>query len=458
MPLREQTDDPWDDAACRFYGVGTTYALLAGDDSQFEDDMLSDANAAYENSARFNHGQPRTMLFEFAALATSDSGTLWRHGTGGNTEALQMAATSGGNPATLSVIVNNATQFTWDLPNTLGSCYVAWVTEPNPDPDAGASDAALSWLYLYSATSGDAHRVQFAHPTKNSEATTAYVGSSSSGGVNAMTEQIRTFGFWSRLLSMTELAETHWDTTSPPTTIAGTERQGLPVAPATIDAQNEMHGPAAQAAASALGHARWRCMGALLNERFRHVETIDYDTGNSNAHAGNAIGSGDYVWSLGWFRVYPVSPTANAVFVRVHARIWCTVGGRDGAWGLRVYVMNRRPVIGQVLLPPGAEPPGPLESRSATVELLDDNSSGTDPGRWRIEATVPIVRGDSGIARDKVYVALAWAIDPGDDYPASGGEVNEQDLRLEVKAAHVVQLFDATVGQPFGGGPSGEAG
>ncbi len=452
MPLREQTDDPWDDASCRFYGAGGSYAALAVDASQFEDDLLSDANAAYENSARFNHGQPRTMLFEFTALATSDSGTLWRHGTGANTEALQMAA---GTPATLTVIVNNAVRLTWDLPATLGTCYIGWATETNPDPDAGASDASLSWLYFYSATSGETHKVRFTHPSKNSEATTAYVGSSSSGGVNAMTEQIRMFGFWSRLWSLTEIAETQWDVTSVPTTVAATELQGLPVAPATIDAQNEVHGPSAQAAAAALHHTRWRCMGALLNERFKHVETIDYDTQNSQARAGNAIGTGDYLWSLGWFRVYPVSPTANAVFVRVHARMWSTDGGiAAGYWGVRVYVMNRRPVIGQILLPPGAEPPGPLEHRSVTAEIIDDNSSPSDPGLWRIEATVPIVRGEAGIARDKVYIAIGWAIDPQD----ANDPTEEQTLRLEVKAAHVVQLFDATVGQPPGGGPGAEAG
>lgn len=454
MPTREQTADPYDDASCRFYGAGSSYALLANDLSQLEDDTPSDASAIYENSARFNHGSPRTMLWMLAALASTTTGTLWRHGSGGNLEWLTFSP-SGGTQRLL-VYVNGAVVLTWTLPSTLGEVWIAWVSEPNPST-TGASDAIQSWLMLHSVTSGQSARVRFTHAAKNSEATTAYVGASSSGGVNACTEQIRTFGFWSRLWTLTELANTHWDTSTPPaSTVAATERQELPIASGTIDVVDEPHGPAAQLAGAALSHSRWRTMGALYNERMRYVPTITTsteDTGDDVSKIRPALGSAIYRMHLGWFRAYPVSPTANALFVRVHARVWSIVPGlRTGYWGLRLYAFSRRPVIGQSFIDEG-ELPEPLQWRYAEEEVADDNHLSTDQGDWRIDAVIPIVRGASGISRDRVYLALAYAVDP-----AETNTVPDADLRLEVRAIQAVQLFDGTVGQPPLGGPSGEAG
>ena len=452
MPVREQTSDPYDDAACRFYGLGSTYAALAADLSQREDDTLSDASAIYENSARFNHGSPRTMLFYLAPLAATDSGTLWRHGTGGNLELLTLSGSG-----TILVYVNNTLALTWILPTTLGETWIAWVSEPNPDPDATSANAVQSWLLLYSDTSGESQRIRFTHPVKNPQSVTAYVGASSSGGVGACTEQIRTFGFWSRAMTLTEIANTHWDSSpSPGATVANTEWQGLPIASGTIDVVDEPHGPAAQLAGAALSHTRWRTMGALANVRFRNVPTITTSTevdGDDTSKIRAPLGSNIYRMHIGWFRAYPVSPTANALFVRVHARVWSIVPGLyTGYWGLRLYAFSRRPVIGQSFLGEG-ELPEPLQWRIAEEEVADDNHTSSDPGDWRIETVIPIVRGSSGISRDRVYLALAYAVDP-----AATNTVPDADLRLQVRALHTVQLFDGTVGQPPLGGPSGEAG
>ncbi len=448
MPVREQTNAPQDDAACRFYGEGASYAAIAADLSQFEDDVLSDADAIFESSARFNHQTPRTLLFRFPALASTDDGALWRHGTGANTEVLRLRDGGGG----LEVLVNNTTVHEYPITEgTLGLLWLAWVSEPNPDPDAGASDAVLSWLFLHSESGGWSERSRFTHAAKASELTTAYVGSTSSGGVNALTEPVNLFGFWSRVVSFTELALMHWAARAAVTTVAGTERQPFPLQSGTTDTQSEVHGAAAQSAAAALSHTRWRCMGALTNQRFQVVPTVTNSTGDGDPKTRAALGTGSYVWPLGWSGAYPVSPTANAVFLRVHARIWATIPGLNtGHWGLRVYVLNRRPVIGQSL---GVDPPEALEYRYAEVELADDNSDSDDPGRWRFDVVLPIVRGTSGVSRDRVYIAIAYAVDPTET-----NLVDDDDLRLEVKACHVVQLFDATEGQPPGGGPSGEAG
>jgi len=450
MPVREQTSAPQDDAACRFYGSGASYAEIAVDISQMENNTLSDADAIFQLSSRFNHQAPRTMLFRFNALSTSDDGALWRHGTGANTEVLQLSPGGGGLEVTVNAALVHTHIFT---EGTLGLMWIAWVSEPNPDPDAGASDAVLSWLFLHSESGGWTERSRFTHAAKSSESTTAYVGSTSSGGTDAVSEPVSLFGFWSRSISLTELALMHWDARSALSTVAATERQPFPLQSGTIEVQSEIHGAAVQAAASALSHTRWRCMGALLNERFQVVPTITNTTATDSGSAPkirSALGTGDYVWALGWCRAYPVSPTANAVFVRVHARVWGTPPGFGGAWGLRVYVLNRRPVIGQAL---GVDPPEPLEYRSVETVVVDDNSDSDDPGRWRFDVVLPIVRGTSGTSRDRVYIAIAYSPDPTET-----NQVDDADLRLEVKAGQVVQLFDATVGQPPGGGPSGEAG
>lgn len=453
MPVREQTEAPEDDAACRFYGQGANYADLAVDLSQFEDDVLSDADAIFENSARFNHGHPRTLLFGFDGLVGGDSGTVWRHGTGGNLELLTLNANG-----TIDVYVNNTLVLNWRPSLTgLGITWIAWASEANPDPDAGVGDAVHSWLYVYTDTHQEQDKVRFTHPAKNSESTTAYVGASSSGGTSACTEQITTFGCWSRFMTFSELADMHWAAFPiPGASVAATERQPLPPASGTVDAQNEPHGPAAQLAGAALSHTRWRTMGALYNARFRNVPTIVDTTATNGDDVSKfrpALGATNYVWHLGWFRSYPVSPTANALFVRVHARVWSVVPGLEtGYWGLRVWAFNRRPVLGDVLVGEG-EPPDPLESRSAGEVVAQDNSDSDDPGRWRIDAVFPVVRGTSGISRDRVYIALGYAVDPDET-----NTVPDEDLRLEVKSIELVQLFNETVGQPPGGGPSGEAG
>lgn len=452
MPLRQQTTAPQDKPDCRFYGVGATYAALAVDLSQFEDDLLSDADAAFENSARFNYSHPRTLVWGFDAIGTLDTGTMWRHGTGANLELVEIVAT-----ATLRIYVNNVVAFEQSIQGdgTMGQLWVAWVSQPNPDPSAGASDAVLSWVYVHSVTGGWHERHRFTHPAKNSESTTGYIGSSSSGGVSAMSEPITTFGYFSRAHSFTEIALDHWLARAVPTTIAQTERQQLDVTAASgVGSQAEAHGVAAQSSAASLDHTRWRCMGALTNERFKDVPTIDtsfHSSGDAPPKVGVALGSA-YRWHIGWFRAYPVSPTANALWVEVHARVWSTdITLGEGVWGLRVYAMNRPPIVAQVI---AGDPPEPLERRFVTAVIDDDNSSASDPGLYRIRAVVPIVRGSSGVARDRVYLAVAYAVDPsGDHTPA------ERDtMRLEVKAAHAVQLFDGAEGQPPLGGPGGEAG
>jgi hypothetical protein len=450
MPVRQQTSAPQDDAACRFYGVGGSYALLAVDLSQREDDMLSDANAVFENSARFNYGGPRTMLWSFDALSSTDEGTLWRHGTGGNLELVRISAGGGA----VEVYVNTTVVADIPLPATLGVFWIAWITQDNPDPDAGASDARLSWLLFYSEDSELAERHRFTHPAKNLESTTAYVGASSSGGVNACTAQIGMFGFWSRLITLTELANMQWDTTTAPaSTVASTERQGLPVESGTFDLQGETHGAAVQTAGAALSHTRWRSMGALYNARFRSPVTIDsvsHANGDDVSKFRTAIDGAPYRMHIGWFRAYKVSPTANALFVRIHASMWAVSGSGVGHFGLRLYAFSRRPVVGGLI---NGEPPAPLQYRRAGASLSDDNSAASDPGEWRIDQVIPIVRGSSGISLDRVYLAIAYALDPD-----GTNLVPDADLRLQVNACHVVQLFDGTVGAPPLGGPSGEAG
>ncbi len=453
MPVRQQSNAPQDKPGCRFYGFGQTYAALAVDLSQFEDDLQSDADGMFENSPRFNYSHPRTMLWHFDAIASSDTGTMWRHGTGANLELVEVVDL--GAP-TIRIYVNNVVRLTVSIegPGTMGNMWIAWASQANPDPDATASDAVLSWLYVRSNTGDWQERHRFTHPAKNSESTTGYVGSSSSGGVSAMTEQVTGFGYFSRMMSFTEFALDQWDFRTTPSTVAKTQPQQLEVTAASgIGAQGEAHGAAAQSSVAGLDHTRWRCMGALMNERFKVSEEVDtawHDTGDAPPKVMQILGS-DYRSSLGWFRAYPVSPTANALWVEVHARVWSTdITLVGGAWGLRVYLLSRPPIVAQVLA--GGDPPAPLESRY--VGAVVDASPSTDPGEYRIRGVMPVVRGASGIARDRVYLAIAYLVDPlGANSPAG-----DATLRLEVKAVHVVQLFDATDGQPPLGGPGGEAG
>lgn len=451
MPTREQTGAPWDDAACRFYGQGADWAALAVDLSQEEDNTGGDASAIFESSARFNHGAPRTMLWEFADLATTDTGTLWRHGTGANLEWLHISPNGG--ELRIQAYVNNAERLRYDIPHaTLGAVWIAWASEANPDPDAAVGEDVVSWLYIHSVTGGWSERVRFVHPTKNSQLTSAYVGSSSSGGVNALSEQVRTFGFWHRLVSFSELADWHWSPRAVVPTNAKTVRESLALASGSVDVRRTPHGPAAQLASAATRHALWRSMGALSNEVYASMPTITEDTSSTGDGRPKALVRSDgYTWMLGWFRAYPVSPTASSVHVRVHARMWQdTPSIWTSWWGLRVFVMNRRPVLGQVLGIEG-EPPEPLQVRSVGANVADGNHE--DVGAWRIDAVAPLVRGRSGIARDRVYIALGYIIDPEGENPLPNVGVS-----LEVNAIQVSQLFSAAPGQPPHGGPGGEAG
>jgi hypothetical protein len=413
----------------RYLARGSAIANCADDISQYDLDLATAAGVAYEaSSGRFNHSHPRTILVR-GTVDNNDTGTLYRHGTGANTERLAFSAAN-----TIEVTVANAVvlTFIWlGLSASAEGFVVAWTSIANPDT-TGAGDAVLSTLHVWNTTDGTYDKRTFTHVVKPPQTTTASWGADSSAGTAAFTGTITALLFENREMPGTEIAADWVAALVAPTSDAVTEREELPPQADSVDSQNYHHGPSAMIAADATRRMIRRTVQALRNDRFRVTPSwTAAQIEGSDPFLRGAPGSSDDRMHLSWLAVAPVPDNVNRLWVRVHIRSW-TTSGAAVPLRVRLYSMSKPPGSFGVGGPGGGEPLTHFHVQ-ATITRDDDASV----GQYTVLGSMPIARGLSGVHEGMTYLGLALQVDP------SSSSANDANARVAVNAIHVVPYFRA---------------
>lgn len=454
MPIRQQSSEPQDRCDTRYYADdedrGGPIADLANDLSQYEASMTVGAGAdvVYElASDRCSIGSPRTVAIQFFTEFGLDF-VLWQHGTGAGLERVTISAAG-----VLTWTWNNTTIATVSGLN-LGETdwIIAIATEPNPAATGGAN-ALRSYIYILSG--GTPARTLVTHEAKVGGTGDWLWFARATTGTDSLydTGQAYRVRFSSRFCSFTEILQ-DWDGLGSSVTnkVAKLVRQGLPLTKGSgIGDVGEFHGAAIQHPAAELGHLQWRTMGAPLNWHVVNSPLLDTDHTHAShrekiriAPGGQVLG---YRLRLGWFGVFPIHPNANALWVEVFAQCLNVTDADLRQFGLRIYSMNKPPVVAPVFQGQPGEASDPFEYRVREVTFTADEDA---LGSYRVQAVLPVVVGESGIRTGKTYVGLAYAMDMLD----AGSET----FRVRVRALHGVEMYDTTAGLPPHGGPAGEAG
>lgn len=435
--------DPQAKPSTRLLARGGSAVTCDDDVSQYETDLSTNVTYCFEASTtRFNYSHPRTMGFRLL-MDNADTGLLFRHGSGANTETFGFSAAN-----TLRLQVANAVIWTQTLTVLTGSVeeiVVAWATEANPDT-TGAADAVRSVVYVWNVDAGTFERFEVGgHVVKALQAgATAVWGANTHPAGTAFSGTITGWWYENRYQSGAEIAADWVAAVTPPTTVLTTVHQGHPPEADTIDAQNEQHGPAAIWAADSTRRVLRRTLSPLVNRTFNTTPTwTDALLVATDPMIRGYPGASDYRMHVAWSDVVPVPPTANAAWVRIHLRSW-TSSGAAVPIGVRYSSFNRRPGMA---LPPGdqgaADPLVPYYVE-ATVTRDDDSSD----GEWTVfDQLLPLSRGRAGIMANRTCLALALNVDP------AGVSGNDANAQIWVRAINVVPLFDDRAGgfQPVGG-------
>ncbi|MBK6920476.1 MAG: hypothetical protein IPH07_23955 [Deltaproteobacteria bacterium] len=431
--------DPHAKQSTRYLARGSSITSCATDLSQYATNLTAGTSVVYESgTTRFNRGEPRTIGLAVAANNT-DTGTLYRHGTGGNLELLQFSSAN-----TIRVYVNNTLVLTYTVTGLGASrddLIIAWISEANPDT-TGASDAVQSWLLVWNTTDGTFDRTRFAHATKTLQSTTAYWGANDSIGTSAFTGTITELWFESRCQSATEIAVDRVETRSEPSSVVeqDSEHQGIPVTPDTIDSRNYHHGPSLAWAAAATRALYRRTLSPLVNERCRVVPawTASLLTGG-DPFIRTPPGATGWAAHLGWLHAAPVSETCTHAWVRVHVRSAVSSGAAVPI-GVRLYSHSRPP--GSLDLAVDAGSPEPLESYYLEQQFTRDETGGL--GEYTVMGLVPIARGVSGVHEGMTYFSLALRVDP------ASASANDAAETITVRSIHVVPCVrESAGGLPF---------
>lgn len=417
--------DPQAKPSTRYLARGSAIGSCIDDVSQYDVDLSTAAGVAYElASARFNHSHPRTILLRIE-VDNNDTGSLYRHGTAGNTERLEFSAAN-----TIRVTVANATVLTYTVAG-LGASprdfVIAWVSQANPDT-TGAGDAVLSWLHVWNNTAGTYDKVAFTHAVKPPQTTTASWGADDAVGTAAFTGTITALLFENRAMPGTEIGADWVAALVAPTSDAVTEREELPPQADSIDSQNYHHGPSLMVAADATRRLVRRTVQALRNQRLCVVPTWQAtQIEGSDPFLRGAPGSNNDRMHLAWLEAAPVPDNVNRLWCRVHIRSW-TTSGAAVPLRVRLYSMSKLP---------GAFGFGgdPLTHYHVQATITRDDDASV--GEYTVLGSMPIARGISGVHEGMTYLGLALQVDP------AAVSANDANARVEVNAIHVVPYFRA---------------
>lgn len=424
----------------RYLAEGAGVLSCATDISQYGTDLSAAASYLFEaTTTRFNWGHPRTIGFALTADNT-DTGGLYRHGSGASVDSIAFSAAN-----TIRIVVNGAivvTQTMTVLTGTSDELVLAWVSEANPDT-TGASDAVRSYLQLWNVTAGTHERYEYLHAAKTLQAgATAVWGADTHPAGTPFSGTINRIWYENRAQSATEIAFDHIQAGIGAVSETDTEdeHQGVPVSTSTLETEGNYHGPSALWAADATRRMYRRLQSPLWNERFSCETSYDSLSLTGSGFRG-AVGDPNYRMSIGWLRIYPVPPTANRLWVRVHT-VSTVTSGAAVPIGLRMYSLSQLPGAGGLVGPGG---PAPVEVYYVET-LVERNDLGS--GEWSVFADyLPIARGVGGIRDGLTYLALAIQVDP---YAVS---TNDLAADIVINAVNVVPCYRATQGSPgFGAG------
>lgn len=417
----------------RYLARGASITACNTDASQYLTNLSVGTSSVYENTTtRFNRGGPRTIGFELEANNT-DTGAIWSHGTGANRERITWTAAN-----TIEVMVNAAAALTYTVTGlgaTRDNLVIAWVTEANPDT-TGASDAMRSWLMIWNTTDGTFDKTHFTHAAKNLQSTTATFGALDSAGTTAFSGTITAVWWENRAQSASEIAFDWVAAGSEPASEVDDEEehQGLPPDAGTIDSENYHHGPAALWCADATRRLYRRTLSPLWNEVMNTTPSwTDSTLSTGDPFMRGAPDDVNYRMCLGWLRVYPVSDTCNALWVRVHLVSSATAGAAVPL-GVRIYSWNRPPGIQGLAQQGGVDP---LESYYLEQVITRDD---TGNGEWTVMGIMPIARGTSGLHKGLTYLCLALQVDP------AAASANDANALITVNAVNVVPCFRDVAG------------
>lgn len=411
----------------RFLGVGASITACLTDLSQRDLDLSVGASCLLEASpasARFDFSHPRTIGFVITANST-DTGTLFRHGAASPT---RFAFNAG---ASLRATVNNVTAGTLaitGLDATRDTLVVAWTSRDNPDL-TGIADAVESTIHCWNITNGTYERTTFTHAASTTKTQTAFFGAADNASTLVYSGAILGIWFENREQSATEIACDWVETRTAPLTETDAEdgHQGIPViSSVAYGATSQVHGPLAQHVCDATRRLYRRTLSPLWNESLRiRTDWTASALTTADPWIRGAPDDSDWRMHLTFLRGYPVPPTANRLFVRVHLRCWSTSGAAVPV-GVRLYSMNRPPGI--LGLAQDDQPSEPFAKffTETSITRDDDSSNGT----WELRATIPIARGQVGAHEGWTYLAVAMQI------PSASTRG-----RVRVSGVHVVPLF-----------------
>jgi hypothetical protein len=414
----------------RYLGTGAAIATCNTDRSQRLTNLGVGAGSvvlleASPASARFDFSHPRTILFRVTA-DNNDTGNLFRHGSVSPTRFMFSAAN------TIQCMVNNSVALSYTVTGLGASAeelVLAWASEANPDT-TGASNAVLSWLYIWNTADGTFDKVSFTHETSTTKTQTAFFGAGDNAGVAVFSGTITGIQFENRVMSPTEIAHDWISALTPPGTQTQSEDQGLPVSSSVgFAGSSHFHGPAAAWAADATRRMFRRLMSPLWNECMRistQLSQAELDATDDPWIRG-APADSDWRMHLAHLRAYPVPPGATHLWVRVQLRSYVT-SSTAVPLGVRMYSLNRNPAS-----------VGALTSYYAEEIVTRDDAA--VEGSYVLKMRLPIAKDED----DFTWLALAFNVDPNDE------STNDSRERVNVQAVHVVPIFcDEQGGLGFG--------
>lgn len=404
--------------ADRAYGLET-------DLSQYGQDLVDGTVVWYESATTRMAGTGRrTLRFRWASGA-SDSGALWRHGTGAATEALrQNAATQ-----EFEVIVNNVIRASWRPPSIYPDPAqvgrLAWVTIFNPQT-TGASDAMLSVLIFENEATGGRDHHAFTHPQKTATVATAYFGAVDSGGTLAYTGTLLAFGYDRDVATLSTLAH-DWGAVvpDPPAADEGLTVRQLPPLPFASGAGSagEFFGLAAQWGAASHHRHRRRSLSPLVNERFATPATWNDSGGGLTAPVPDGSG---FHYHTSFLRRRLVSLDANVAWVRAHFNVYNVSGVEDVEVAIRCYSFDAHPLSPQL----------------GDIRYIETSAYVSDSAEHVFERLLTLARRDG-----ETWLALAMLFDP------SATAVAVENTRAVVSDWHAAQrsVVADDGALPFGG-------
>lgn len=206
-----------------------------------------------------------------------------------------------------------------------------------------------------------------------------------------------------------------WIGTTTPATPTGTTRMAaLPFV--SQHSNGYFAGPSVLIGGAAVYHHDRRLIGPLLDVRMDNQDVSSQWQGGGvygpDEWLRTALKSGgsNYFFNISqlWWR--PVPPAITHGRVRVMFAHWKDVMADDLSIFLRMYSLNRLPIINQIAPDP---PPPPIESFYVEVE---DTQHGTSagPGIWLDLGILKLARGGNPFG---TYFALAVSIDEGNESP-----------------------------------------